>query len=62
MPAFRTAPSVYALRAYLQALEATAATARKYVLATTNSQDVILLNLEDKIYSTDALNLMRGQK
>ena len=60
VPAFRTAPSVYSLRSYLQALEATAATARKYVLATTNSQDVILLNLEDKIYSTDALNLLRG--
>ena len=62
VPAFRVAPSVYALRSYLRALEATAATARKYVLATTNSKDVILLNLEDKIYSTDPLNIMRGQK
>jgi membrane protease subunit HflK len=60
--AFRAAPTVYALRTYLKALEATAASARKYVLAASNSQDVILLNLEDKIYSTDPLNIMRGQK
>ena len=60
--AFRAAPTVYALRSYLQAMQTGGAAARKYVLTGTNSQDVILLNLEDKIYSSDPLNLMRGQK
>jgi len=49
IPAFRTAPSVYAERAYLQAFARATATARKYVLLTTNSHDVIQFDLQDKI-------------
>ncbi len=49
IPAFQAAPSVYANRAYLQALARGGSGARKYILASTNTQDVILLNLEDKL-------------
>jgi membrane protease subunit HflK len=49
IPAFQAAPSVYATRAYLQLLAREGAAARKYVLATTNTQEVYQLNLEDKI-------------
>jgi membrane protease subunit HflK len=49
IPAFRTAPSVYAERAYLQTFARATATARKYVLLTTNSHDVIQFDLQDKI-------------
>jgi regulator of protease activity HflC (stomatin/prohibitin superfamily) len=58
--AFRASPPVYSLRSYLQALQSGAAGARKYVLATTNSQDVILLNLEDRIYSADPAMLLKA--
>ena len=51
VPAFQAAPSVYAKRAYLQTLVRGAVDARKYVLATTNTQDVLQYNLEDKISS-----------
>jgi regulator of protease activity HflC (stomatin/prohibitin superfamily) len=46
--AFRAAPTVYAQRAYLQTLVRGGASARKYVLATTNAQ-VIQFNLEEKL-------------
>lgn len=47
--AYRAAPRVFLDRAYLEALERSATNSRKYILATTNTQDVILLNLEDKL-------------
>ncbi len=47
--AFRAAPSVYAQRAYLQAFERTTANARKYILLTTNTHDVYIFDLQDKI-------------
>jgi regulator of protease activity HflC (stomatin/prohibitin superfamily) len=49
IPAFRTAPSVYAERAYLQTFARATANARKYVLLTTNTHDVIQFDLQDKI-------------
>ena len=49
LPAFKASPSVYAQRAYLQTLARSSANARKYIVATTNTTDVITLNLEDKI-------------
>jgi membrane protease subunit HflK len=49
LAAYRASPGVFSQRAYLQALERGATNSRKYVLAVTNTQDVILLNLEDKI-------------
>ena len=49
LAAFRAAPEVFSQRAYLGVLERSATNSRKYVLAATNTQDVILLNLEDKL-------------
>ncbi|MEY4917263.1 MAG: hypothetical protein RL616_1176 [Verrucomicrobiota bacterium] len=49
IPAYKAAPSVYRQRLYLQSFAAATKGARKYVLLTTNTQDVIILNLEDKV-------------
>ena len=54
IPASAAAPSVYAARAYLAAFSRATANARKYVLLTTNTQDVIQFDLQDKI-RTDLL-------
>ena len=51
LPAFRAAPTVYARRAYLDALARGGAGARKFVLAVTNTEDVIQLDLQEKIGS-----------
>jgi len=53
--AFEAAPSVYAQRLYLQSLVRSTAGARKYVLLTTNSHDVLQFDLQEKI-RTDILN------
>jgi regulator of protease activity HflC (stomatin/prohibitin superfamily) len=55
IPAFAAAPSVYRQRAYFQAFAAATANARKYVLLVTNTQDVLIFDLEDKIRA-DLLN------
>ncbi|MDB6110952.1 MAG: Band 7 protein [Pedosphaera sp.] len=49
IPAYLASPSVYAKRAYLQSFARSVADARKYILLSTNTQDVIILDLEDKI-------------
>ena len=49
IPAFHASPSVYSTRGYLQALTRGGDTARKVILVTTNTDDVILLDLEEKI-------------
>jgi regulator of protease activity HflC (stomatin/prohibitin superfamily) len=54
--AYRAAPEVYAQRAYLQTLLEGSRGARKYILATTNTDDVIQFNFEDKIRE-DLLNI-----
>ncbi len=54
LPAYRASPSVYAQRAYLQTFARSVADARKYILLTTNTHDVFILNLEDK-YREDYL-------
>lgn len=56
IPAYRAAPGVYRQRAYLQALAREGGDARKYVIATTNTDDVILFNLEDK-FQRDLLDI-----
>ena len=56
IPAFEAAPSVYKQRAYFKALADATANSRKYVLLVTNTQDVIIFDLEDKIRE-DLLNL-----
>ena len=49
MAAYKASPSVYTNRAYLETVARSVPSARKYVLATTNTQNAIRLNLEDKI-------------
>jgi regulator of protease activity HflC (stomatin/prohibitin superfamily) len=56
IPAFTAAPSVYAERAYLQAFARATANARKYILLTTNTHDVLQFDLQDKI-AESMLNL-----
>ncbi len=49
--AWRAAPTVYAERAYLQMFPRAVAGARKYLLLTTNTYDILQLDLQDKIRS-----------
>jgi regulator of protease activity HflC (stomatin/prohibitin superfamily) len=56
IPAFEAAPSVYQQRAYFQTFASATANARKYVLLVTNTEDVVIFDLEDKIRE-DLLNL-----
>ena len=49
IPAYKAAPDVYRQRLYLQSFAAATKGARKHVLLTTNTQDVIIMNLEDKV-------------
>jgi regulator of protease activity HflC (stomatin/prohibitin superfamily) len=56
IPAFEAAPSVYEQRAYFQAFGDATKNARKYILLVTNTDNVLIFDLEDKI-SDDLLNL-----
>ena len=56
IPAYRAAPSIYQERAYLQTLARNGGNTRKYVIAATNTEDVILFNLEEK-YRADLLDV-----
>jgi membrane protease subunit HflK len=56
IPAFEAAPSVYEQRAYFQTFADATANARKYVLLVTNTDNVLIFDLEDKIRE-DLLNL-----
>lgn len=56
MAAFKAAPEVYTQRSYLQALARNSADARKFVVAVTNANEVLMLNMEDKIRD-DLLNI-----
>ncbi len=47
--AYKASPRVYTERAYLAALIRGSEGARKFILSATNTHDVILLNLEDKV-------------
>jgi membrane protease subunit HflK len=49
LEAFGASRTVYAQRTYLDTLARAVSKTRKLVLSTTNTQDVILLNLEDKL-------------
>jgi regulator of protease activity HflC (stomatin/prohibitin superfamily) len=61
IPAFEIARSVYAQRAYLDMLVRSTDAARKYLLLTTNTQDVLTFDLQDKIRE-DLLNLSVSPK
>jgi regulator of protease activity HflC (stomatin/prohibitin superfamily) len=49
IPAFEAAPKVYAERNYLETFARATANARKYIILTTNTQDVLIFDLQDKI-------------
>ena len=49
IPAFEAAPSIYLERTYLQTFAKATANARKYVLLTTNTHDVLQFDLQTKI-------------
>lgn len=49
IPAFEAAPSIYMEREYLQTFAKATANARKYVLLTTNTHDVLQFDLQTKI-------------
>jgi regulator of protease activity HflC (stomatin/prohibitin superfamily) len=49
IPAFESARSVYAERAYLQTFVRATANARKYILLTTNTHDVLTFDLQESI-------------
>ena len=48
VPAYRAAPEIYTTRAYLQTLARQGGNVRKYVVATTNTDDVIQFDLTEK--------------
>ena len=56
IPAYEAAPAVYRQRLYLQSFADATKGARKYVLLVTNTHDVVIFDLEDKIRD-DLLNL-----
>jgi regulator of protease activity HflC (stomatin/prohibitin superfamily) len=56
IPAFEAAPSVYKQRAYFKMFAEATANAKKYILLATNTQDVLIFDLEEKIRE-DLLNL-----
>lgn len=56
MAAFKASPEVYTQRSYLQTLARNSGEARKFIVAVTNAQEVLLLNMEDKIRD-DILNV-----
>lgn len=49
IPAYEAAPSVYLERSYLQTFARATANARKYVVLTTNTHDIVQFDLQDKI-------------
>ncbi len=56
IPAFAAAPDVYRQRLYLQSFDDATRNARKYILLVTNTQDVVIFDLQDKIRD-DLMNL-----
>lgn len=51
IPAYRAAPSIYRNRAYFRTLAEATREARKYVLLTTNNQEVLQFDLQEKLGS-----------
>jgi membrane protease subunit HflK len=58
LKAYLAAPSIYGERAYYRTLIRSSARPRKYVIATTNTSDIIQMNLEDKlVFGQEDINL-----
>jgi regulator of protease activity HflC (stomatin/prohibitin superfamily) len=62
LPAFEAAPKVYATRKYLQTFVSSTAGARKYLLLTTNTHDVLIFDLQEKIREDILSTTPIGQK
>ena len=56
IPAFEAAPSVYKQRAYYTMFADATKNSRKYILLVTNTQDVLVFDLQDKIRA-DLMNV-----
>ncbi|MFO1478226.1 MAG: protease modulator HflK [Verrucomicrobiota bacterium] len=56
IPAFEAAPGVYSMRMYLDMFGRATASARKYIVLTTNTEDIVSFDLQDKIRE-DLLNI-----
>ncbi|HEX4342911.1 MAG TPA: SPFH domain-containing protein, partial [Verrucomicrobiae bacterium] len=56
IPAFEASPQFYAERKYFQTFSRGTAHARKYVMLTTNTQDVLIFDFQDKL-SADFLDM-----
>jgi len=56
IPAFEAAPSVYKQRAYYTMFADATKNSRKYILLVTNTQDVLIFNLQDQIRA-DLMNV-----
>jgi regulator of protease activity HflC (stomatin/prohibitin superfamily) len=63
IPAYEASPSVYTRRAYLDTFARAVGGARKYILLTTNTQNIAILDLEDKIRPdlTEEINIPAPQ-
>jgi regulator of protease activity HflC (stomatin/prohibitin superfamily) len=62
IPAYHAAPAVYAERAYEQTFARATATARKYILLTTNTHEVIQFDLQDKVRADMLMDINPGTK
>ena len=56
MAAYKASPEVYTQRSYLQTLARNSADSRKFIVAVSNANEVLMLNMEDKIRD-DILNI-----
>ena len=56
MAAYKASPEVYTQRSYLQTLARNSADSRKFIVAVSNANEVLMLNMEDKIRD-DMLNI-----
>ena len=57
MAAYHASPDVYTQRAYLQTLAQKGAGARKFIVTTTNKEEILMLNMEDKLREDPLFNI-----
>jgi regulator of protease activity HflC (stomatin/prohibitin superfamily) len=57
MAAYHASPEVYTQRAYLQTMAQKGAGARKFILMTTNKEEVLMLNMDDKLREDALFNM-----
>jgi len=55
IPSFVTSPSYYAQRLFFETFVRATAQARKYIMLTTNTQDVFIYDLQDKVNFEDPI-------